>query len=204
MTLPAHHPQSWQNTYPTPPPVFPVGRTLGWLAAYAGALVGANALTASYGMIPVGFGQTATAGTVLAGVALMVRNTLQDLLGRRGVMTAVLIGSLLSALVAPPALAFASAASVLVAESADMSLYTPLRRRGWVRAVVPATLLGAFLDTLVFLTIAGFPVWAAVPGQMTGKAWAVAVPVLLVLLCRSVGPRAGRVRRLARNWVSRS
>jgi uncharacterized PurR-regulated membrane protein YhhQ (DUF165 family) len=204
MTVPAHHSHSWQNTYPTPPPVFPLGPTLGWLAAYAGALLGANALTASYGMIPVGFGQTATAGTVLAGGALMVRNSLQDLLGRRGVMTAVLIGSLLSALVAPPALAFASAASVLVAESADMCLYTPLRRRGWVRAVVPATLLGALLDTIVFLTIAGFPLWAAVPGQMVGKAWAIAVPVLLVVLWRSAGPRTARVRRLARDWVSPS
>ncbi|WP_433547171.1 VUT family protein [Streptomyces sp. CA-294286] len=201
MTLPACQPQS---TYPTPAPVFPLGPTLAWLAAYAGALLGANVLTASYGVVPAGLGQTATAGTVLAGVALMVRNTLQDLLGRRGVMTAILIGSLLSALVARPALAFASATSVLVAESAAMCLYTPLRRHGWVRAVVPATLLGALLDTIVFLTIAGCPVWAAVPGQMVGKAWPVAVLVLLVLLWRNTGRRAGWVRRQVRDWVSPS
>ncbi|MFD3511917.1 hypothetical protein [Streptomyces sp. NPDC058657] len=119
-------------------------------------------------------------------------------------MTAVLLGSLLSALIAPPALAFASAASVLVAESADMCLYTPLRQRGWVRAVVPATLLGSLLHTIMFLTLAGIPVWAAVPGQMVGKTWAVTVPVLLVLLRRSAWPSAGRVRRQARDWVSPS
>ncbi|MFF0741529.1 VUT family protein [Streptomyces sp. NPDC004111] len=171
---------------------------------YATALVGANLLTASYGVVDVGFGQSATAGTVLAGVALMVRNTLQDLLGRRGVVSAIVVGSLLSALVAPPALAFASAVSVLLAECADMCVYTPLRAHGWVRAVLPATLVGAFLDTVVFLTIAGFPVWPAVPGQMTGKGWAVAVPVLVVLLCRGVGRRtAARVRCAIHRWVGR-
>ncbi|MEU7158469.1 VUT family protein [Streptomyces chrestomyceticus] len=144
-------------------------------------------------MVPVGFGQHATAGTLLAGVALMIRNVLQDRLGRIGVVAAVLAGSLLSALIAAPGLALASAAAVAVAELADMALYTPLRRHGWARAVLPATLLGALLDTVVFLRIAGLPVWTAVPGQMVGKGWAIAVPVLLALL--------GRIRRL-RTWAA--
>lgn len=169
----AHHPGA-------PHPVA-VGAALG---GYAAALVGANALTACWGMIPVGFGQTATAGTLLAGLALMLRNILQDLLGRQGVLAAIVGGSLLSALVAPPALATASAAAVLIAETADMCLYTPLRRRGWARAVLPASVLGSLLDTVVFLAIAQLPIWSAVPGQMIGKAWAVVVPVLVVLLLR--------------------
>lgn len=35
------------------------------LCGYAAALIGANVLTAQWGMMPVGFGQTATAGTLL-------------------------------------------------------------------------------------------------------------------------------------------
>ncbi|WP_244410238.1 VUT family protein [Streptomyces albofaciens] len=196
---------------PAPPPVTartPIRRAVrcsGWLCGYAAALLAANILTASFGMVPVGFGQRATAGTLLAGVALMIRNVLQDQLGRTGVVAAVLAGSLLSALIAAPGLALASAAAVAVAELADTALYTPLRRHGWARAVLPATMLGALLDSVVFLSLAGLPVWAAVPGQMVGKGWAIAVPILLALPGRTphLGIWAARSRRAVHNRVTR-
>jgi uncharacterized PurR-regulated membrane protein YhhQ (DUF165 family) len=74
---------------------------------------------------------------------------------------------------------------------ADTALYTPLRRSGWARAVVPASLLGALLDTLIFLRLAHFPLTAAgVAGQLVGKTWAVWLPVLLVAAYRGVTGRA--------------
>lgn len=163
------------------------------IVGYVAALIAANWATSHYGLVPVGFGQTATAGTVAAGGALMLRNVVQDQLGRYAVVVAVLFGSLLSALTSAPAVALASGCAVLISELADTAVYTPLRKRGWVRAVIPATLLGALLDTVVFLHLAGFPVWPQVPGQLVGKAWAVAVPVAAVLVVRAV-----RSRRLAR------
>ncbi|MEW1657899.1 VUT family protein [Streptomyces sp. NPDC093707] len=163
------------------------------IVGYIAALVAANWATSHYGFIPAGFGQTATAGTVAAGGALMLRNVVQDQLGRCAVVAAVLFGSLLSALTSVPAVALASGCAVLISELADTAVYTPLRKRGWVRAVIPATLLGALLDTVVFLHLAGLPVWPQVPGQLAGKAWAVVVPIAAVIAVRAV-----RGQRLAR------
>jgi queuosine precursor transporter len=159
------------------------------VAAYAAAIAAANYLTAHYGLVPVGLGLTATAGTYAAGAALMLRNLVQDALGRRFVVAAIALGAALSALTSP-ALALASGCAFGVSELADTAVYTPLRRHGWARAVLPASLLGALLDSLLFLSLAGFPVTArGVAGQIVGKAWAVWVPVLAVALARGVRRR---------------
>jgi queuosine precursor transporter len=124
--------------------------------AYAAAIVAANRLTLRYGLIPVGFGLTATAGTYCAGSTLMLRNQVQDLLGRAFVAAAILAGAALSALTSPT-LALASGTALATGELIDTALYTPLRRIGWARAVLAASLPGAVLDTAVFLDIAGIP-----------------------------------------------
>lgn len=156
------------------------------LAAYAAAIVAANWLTAHHGLVPVGFGLTATAGTYSAGAALMLRNLVQDALGRRFVVLAIAAGAALSALTSP-ALALASGVAFGISELADTAVYTPLRRSGWTRAVLPASLLGALLDSLLFLSIAGFPVTTrGVAGQLVGKTWAVWLPVAAVALARGV------------------
>lgn len=159
---------------------------LGLLAvtAYAAAIVAANYLTNHYGLVPVGFGLTATAGIYCAGAALMLRNLVQDQLGRVAVVAAIVAGAGLSALTSP-ALALASGAAFGVSELVDTAVYTPLRRRGWARAVLIASAVGALIDTLLFLDLAGFPVTArGVAGQLLGKAWAVWVPVALATAVR--------------------
>ena len=154
--------------------------------AYAAATVAANRLTFRYGVIPVGFGLTATAGTYCAGCSLMLRNQVQDLFGRRFVAAAIMAGAALSAFISPT-LAVASGLAFAVGELIDMALYTPLRRIGWARAVLAASLLGAFLDTIVFLDIAGIPATGrSIAGQLIAKAWAVWVPVVFVAFSRSV------------------
>lgn len=152
--------------------------------AYAAAIVAANYLTAHHGLVPVGFGLTATAGTYAAGCALMLRNIVQDTLGRRAVIASIVLGATLSALTSP-SLAVASGVAFGAGELADMTVYTPLRRHGWARAVVPASLLGALVDTLLFLDLAGFPVTArGIAGQLVGKTWAVWAPLAVVTLVR--------------------
>lgn len=156
------------------------------LAGYIAAIAAANITTAHYGLIPVGFGLTATAGTYFAGCALMLRNVVQDAFGRRMVLAAILIGAALSALTSP-SLALASGVAFGIGELADTTVYTPLRKRGWARAVLPASFLGAVIDTFVFLDLAGFPVTTrGVAGQIVGKFWVVWVPVALVAIYRSV------------------
>ena len=61
---------------------------------------------------------------------------------------AVLVGALLSAFLAPPALVIASAAAFLVSEMADLAVYTPLARRRMVTAVLASGLLILSLTTV--------------------------------------------------------
>lgn len=152
---------------------------------YVGSVLLANVLTERYGLIPVGFGLVATAGTYAAGATLLARNIAQDFVGRLLILALMLTGCGLSWWLASPHLATASAISFLLSESTDMGIYSPLRRRGWSRAVLAASLAGAFVDTLAFLWIAGFPVTrASVEGQMFVKFGVSAVVVLLAASAR--------------------
>lgn len=150
-------------------------------AGFLAAIIAANWATSTLGMVPVGFGLSATAGTYLAGLTFVLRDTLQDLLGKVAVIGLIIVGALLSAVLANPAIALASGVAFLVSELADLVVYTPLRRRGYVRAAVASNVIGSFIDTVLFLAIAGFPIWSAVPGQMLAKLTITAVAVLLVV-----------------------
>jgi queuosine precursor transporter len=161
-------------------------RPLGYLAvaAYIATVAIANTLTAHYGFVPVGFGLTATAGTYVIGCAFVFRILVQEswgsaLAGRLVMLAAILAGAALSWVVATPALAWASGVTFLVSETADWAVYTPIRRRGWARAAVAGNTIGAVVDTFLFLWLAGFPIIAAVPGQLLGKAYATVVYLAL-------------------------
>jgi uncharacterized PurR-regulated membrane protein YhhQ (DUF165 family) len=156
------------------------------VAAFIACTTAANVLTARYGMVPVGFGLTATAGTWAAGLVLLARDLVHDVAGRLAVAGCVAVGAVLSAWLAGAQIAVASGVAFAVSEAADFAVYAPLRRRGWARAVVVSGLAGSAVDTVLFLTLAGFPVWAAVPGQMVAKTTATAVVVVPVVVVRAV------------------
>lgn len=156
-------------------------------AGFLFCILAANFVTSRLGLVPVGFGLVATAGTYFAGLTFVLRDALQDLAGKRWTLALIGAGALLSFLVADPLIAAASAAAFGLAELADLAIYSPLRRRGYVRAAVASNVAGALVDTVVFLSIAGIPVAAALPGQMVGK---LAVTAAVVLAVAAV--RAGR------------
>jgi uncharacterized PurR-regulated membrane protein YhhQ (DUF165 family) len=163
-------------------------RRLGIAAAlgFVASIVLANWLTTRYGFVGVGFGLVATAGTFAAGLALGLRDLVHDGLGRWGVLIVIAVGAAVSYLVADPRIATASAVAVLLSELADFSIYAPLRRRAWAAAVLASNTVGAFVDTVIFLWVAGFFAWSAVPGQMVGKVvWATLVPLGLIYAVRS-------------------
>lgn len=156
-------------------------------AAYIATVVLANVLTEHYGLIAIGFGLTATAGTFAAGATLLARNLAQDVVGRLVVLGLMLAGCALSWWLASPMLATASAAAFACSETADMAVYTPLRQRGWSRAVLAASTVGAVVDTLIFLHVAGFPVTRdSVTGQLAVKIGISAATVALVGAGRAV------------------
>lgn len=148
-------------------------------AAFIATVWLANWLTTRYGFVSVGFGLSATAGTYAAGLAFGLRDALHEIAGRWVVMVAIALGAVLSAAVSP-SLALASGVAFLLSESADLLVYEPLRRRQWGFAVVASNLVGALIDTVVFLHLAGFPIRSALAGQMIGKA-AMVAPALVVV-----------------------
>lgn len=153
-------------------------------------ILAANYVTTHFGMVPVGFGLMATAGTYFAGLTFVLRDLLQDVLGKKWVLGLILAGAGLSFLVADPFVAAASAVAFLLSEIADFAVYTPLRASGYIRAAVASNVVGSLIDTVVFLNIAGFPLEEALPGQMVGKLVLTAAAVVLVVSFR--GWRAGR------------
>lgn len=169
------------------------------VVAYLGCIVASNWLVARYGFVPVGFGLMATAGTYTAGIAFVARDAVQDVAGRATVLAALAAGAVLSWFASTPQLALASAAAFGLSELADMLVYTPLRKRGYVRAAVASNLAGSVVDTAVFLWLAGFGLaGAVVGGQLVGKAWATGAVIALVGVTRFVTTR----RRLARESVT--
>lgn len=158
-------------------------RLIAAILAHAATIAAANILTARYGLVPVGFGLIATAGTYAAGAALLARDAVHRYGGPWWSLAAIGLGGLLSWAMSTPALALASTVAFTLAELADLLVFAPLRRRSFAGAVIASNAVGAPIDTLVFLSLAGFPItWPVVAGQLIGKLlWATLLPVLIGL-----------------------
>lgn len=151
-------------------------------AAFVGLVVASNWLTAEYGLI----GGIVTAGTFTAGLVLLVRDAVRETAGVWASLGCVAAGCALSAWMATPALALASGAAFALSELADTAVYEPLRRRGRLRAAAASQVPGAVLDSVVFLALAGFPLWPAVATQTGIKTAVVLIPLGVVGVARAV------------------
>jgi uncharacterized PurR-regulated membrane protein YhhQ (DUF165 family) len=143
--------------------------------AFIGLVVASNWLTAEYGLI----GGFVTAGTFTAGLVLAARDAVRETAGVWASLGCVAAGAALSVVMSSPALALASGIAFALSEIADTTVYEPLRSRGRMRALAWSNLVGSVVDSLLFLTIAGFPVWPAVLGQVAVK-WAMCVGLPLL------------------------
>jgi len=149
------------------------------VAGFIACILAANYVTTEFGLVPIGFGLVTTAGTYLAGVTFILRDSIQDQLGKRAAAAAIIVGAVLSYAISDPFIALASGVAFLFSELADLAVYTPLRKRGYLRAAVASNIVGAFVDTFLFLSIAGFPI-AVWEGQVVGKLVVTAVFVIAV------------------------
>lgn len=167
-------------------------RTIGifTLVGYILTIFAANLAIASIGIVPVGFGLVAPAGVYFAGLAFSLRDALQETLGRRWVIGAILLGALISAGLSAQ-LALASGLAFLFSELADFMVYTPLRRRNWLGAVVASNTVGVLVDSALFLWLA-FGSLAFLPGQIVGKLWMTALAVGLIFVWRRLAARPVR------------
>jgi uncharacterized PurR-regulated membrane protein YhhQ (DUF165 family) len=132
----------------------------------------------------------APSGVIMAGAALVLRDLVQRRLGVAASSLAILVGAVLSALLAPPALVIASAAAFLLSEFADLAVYTPLARRGLITAVVASSAAGLVVDSVVFLWLA-FGSLEFLLGQIVGKAWMVLLSIPCVGWLRRRDARLG-------------
>ena len=66
------------------------------LSAYIASIVAANWMTATFGLVPIGFGLAVTAGTFAAGAALIARDAVQVTAGRWVAVGAIVVGATLS------------------------------------------------------------------------------------------------------------
>lgn len=121
-------------------------------------------------MIPVGFGFYAPSGVLMVGLALVLRDAVHEGFGIVGALLAIVAGSMLSAFLSPPALVIASVAAFALAETADLMVYAPLRKRNLGAAVVASGIVGSVVDSAIFLWLA-FGSMAFIEGQILGKVW---------------------------------
>jgi uncharacterized PurR-regulated membrane protein YhhQ (DUF165 family) len=139
-------------------------RTLGWLclAGFISCIFLANYAITHWGSVPFPggphtvtlLGLTAPSGVLFVGLSFSLRDGAQMALGRWAILAAIVVGAVLSYVVAP-SLAWASGAAFLLGESFDWAVYTPLVERGRVlEAIVASNTVGAAVDTIVFLWLA--------------------------------------------------
>jgi uncharacterized PurR-regulated membrane protein YhhQ (DUF165 family) len=158
-----------------------------WLIGHVG-----TACIAPHGpcVVPVAPGLMAPSGVMMVGVALVLRDLVQRRLGAVMSALAILCGTALSALLAPPSLVVASGVAFLLSEFADLAVYTPLARRRLVLAVVASSVVGLVVDSIVFLWLA-FGSLDFLLGQVVGKGWMVLLSVPFVAWLRRRDARLG-------------
>lgn len=159
-----------------------------WMIGNAGAVCVPNGPC----LVPVWPGIMAPSGVLMVGLALVLRDIVQRRLGPLAGLGAIAVGTLISALLAPPAIVLASVAAFLLSELADFAVYTPLQRRRFVTAVFASGVIGLIVDSLVFLYLA-FGSLDFLAGQVIGKAWMVLLALPLMHLLRRRDERLGLV-----------
>jgi len=170
-----------------------------FLAGFALCIPAANWLIGNAGtvcpqggpcLIPVAPGIMAPSGVLMVGLALVLRDMVQRRLGASWAVGAILAGAALSALLAPAALVWASAAAFLLSELADFAVYTPLQRRRLVLAVFASSVVGLVIDSVLFLWLA-FGSLDFLAGQIVGKTWMVVLSLPAVIWVRARDARIG-------------
>lgn len=117
--------------------------------------------------IPIGFGYNAPSGVLMIGIAMVLRDLVQNMYGKKITLVAIGAGIVLSYFI-NPAVATASAIAFACGETADFFIYTKLRDRTLSGAVITSGIVGGFIDSFLFLQIA-FGSTTYWQGQVIGK-----------------------------------
>lgn len=124
------------------------------LAGFVATIPLANWTLERYGFVEVRWLGLLPAGLVWAGLAFVLRDVAQVAAGKVAVLCAIAVGCLLAWWIASPALALASAAAFAGSELVDFAVYTPFAERRWTFAVLASSIVGACVDSVLFLWLA--------------------------------------------------
>jgi uncharacterized PurR-regulated membrane protein YhhQ (DUF165 family) len=174
-------------------------RPLAWTAAvlFVGTVYAANWLVNKYGPIRVWpTNLYAPAGVYVVGIAFLLRDTVQRLVGQWLALTAIAIGATLSVFVSPT-LALASACAFAASELLGLGIFRGLGgnfggRGRLLLAVVLASAAAAAVDSVIFLWIA-FHSLAFFDGQMVAKLSVTVLALPFVLFARKRLPSGSPV-----------
>lgn len=138
-------------------------------------------------LVPVAPGLDAPSGVIVIGVALVLRDFVHRYLGLKWSFAAILLGAILSFWTASPTLVVASVVAFTVSELLDLLVYSRVAKRSLAWAILLSGLVGAFVDSLLFVWLA-FGSVDYVLGQTIGKLWAsILAFAALTVLSYSIG-----------------
>ena len=145
-------------------------------------IIAANWSIKEWGVVPIGFGLMAPAGVYFAGLAFSIRDGLHESANSRWIIAAIILGAGVSFMLEDvDTIAIASGAAFLASELADFAVYTPLRNKGKIGALLLSNAVGLVLDSIIFLYLA-FGSLEFLSGQVTAKAYMTGA-VLVLMLC---------------------
>lgn len=137
------------------------------LAIFILSIPAANLAFQTWGFVPIVGGLEAPAAALVVGLTFLARDYVHRAWGVTACLGAIAAGTALSVFISP-SLALASGAAFLFSELADLAVLAKLRRRGWSRAVAASNVVGAVLDSIIFLWLA-FGSLAFIWGQLAAK-----------------------------------
>jgi uncharacterized PurR-regulated membrane protein YhhQ (DUF165 family) len=110
-------------------------------------------------------------GVFFAGATFVLRDLIQLHADRYAVISAIILGAVISYSFSNPALAIASGTAFLIAESSDFIIFVRIRKKYTLSSAVLASgAAGAMIDTAVFLPWSGIPMTLGlVAGQVIVK-----------------------------------
>ena len=164
--------------------------TLALSSAFVGTVWAANATLERFGVVSV-LGIQFASGVLWVGLSFGLRDALHETGGRRWVAACIIVGAALSWVLSDGAtipggvtsIAVASGAAFLLSETADAFVYDPLRERRWIVAVVASNVVGAVVDSALFLWLA-FGSLDFLTGQVLAKVAMIALALPIVRLVR--------------------
>lgn len=123
-------------------------------------------------------------GVYFAGLVFAIRDALHETSNKYWILGAIIVGAIVSySLEDGGKIAVASGSAFLFSELADFAVYSPVRAKGKIKALLASNAVGLVADSTLFLYLA-FGSLEFLSGQVVAKAYMTAGVILLMFAYR--------------------